>query len=51
MSPTDPQSHEAPLVHLVTHVLHKGTTLADRVRHLRKKRRKPKVQVVEEVQL
>lgn len=31
--------HEAPLRHLVT-ILHPGTTLADRVRALRKRRRR-----------
>lgn len=39
--------HDSPIRHLVTQVLHKGTTLADRVRKLRWKRRRPVEAVTE----
>lgn len=41
-TPRDPLSHDAPLLWLVKDHLHSGTTLAERVRRLRYKRRKPR---------
>jgi hypothetical protein len=38
---TDPYDHMAPVRQLVKSRLHKGTTLSDRVRKLRWRRRKP----------
>lgn len=35
------QDHDGPVLQLVRQVLHKGTTLADRVKKLRWKRRRP----------
>lgn len=40
MSDIDPNAHDAPIIHLVRHVLHRDTTLADRVRRLRYRRKR-----------